>query len=87
MAKIWVPPFLEIFYKGIGLFFHRGLAASREPYAGIEGSILHLRMRVRPSSEASQNFWSGAFEFHGGGGGKLAYISPGDAPQGKRKKI
>ncbi len=62
------PLFFETFFNGTEIFFHRVLILLREPYAGVEGSILYLRMRVGPAPEASQKKYFGAVEFNGGGG-------------------
>ncbi len=60
------PQFFETFFNGTEIFFQRVLILLREPYAGLEGSILYLRMRVGPGPaalgeklfEAKLDFWN-----------------------------
>ncbi len=61
------PLFFETFFNCTEIFFHRVLILLREPCAGVEGSILYLRMRVGPAPEASQKKYFGAVEFNGEG--------------------
>ncbi len=52
------------FFNGTKIFFHRVLRLSGEPYAGVDRSI--LRMKVGSARKASQKFFSGAVDFYGG---------------------